>query len=190
MTNILYVHGFGSYFDPNSDKILELQKAGNVFGVNVDYTKGYDHVINKVIDSIIDNDIDNIVGTSMGGYTAAIAGTKTGIPYVSLNPAIKPSEQLLKYLGNGMNYDGTKFHLSTRAIDSYPDMIDLVENGFGQIIVAMDDDVINPSETINTFKDYHSMYVNTGGHRFENMDIVIDTIKRLMDGNIVNGIQN
>lgn len=65
--NILYTHGFGSRFDANGDKVKELSTIGTVLGVDVDYSKGSEDVVDKVRDVIQHNHIDLIVGCSMGG---------------------------------------------------------------------------------------------------------------------------
>ena len=38
--NILYIHGFGSKIDPNSDKQIALRKIANVTAYAPDYTRG------------------------------------------------------------------------------------------------------------------------------------------------------
>jgi len=73
MLNILYLHGFGSSFDPHKAKVAKLTELGTVTGPDIDYTKTYSD-IKEVIENFISNipkSIDLIVGTSMGGWLAS-----------------------------------------------------------------------------------------------------------------------
>jgi len=86
MSNILYVHGYRSKFDRNSKKINTLESIGTiVYGLDIDYDNETREEILKRLDTfIMDFKIDYVVGTSMGGYIAA----QSGVPYISLNPAL------------------------------------------------------------------------------------------------------
>ena len=84
--NILYIHGFGSKYDPEHEKIKTLESIGTVFGVDVDYTRGFRSCFETIMDVFLTGSVDLVVGTSMGGYMASHVGAESGTPFVAINP--------------------------------------------------------------------------------------------------------
>ena len=173
--NILYVHGFGSKYDPNHEKIQLLEQLGTVIGVDVDYCKGFQRVFDAVLNAVIDEKIDLIVGTSMGGYMAAHVGAKTGTPFVSLNPATTPSDNLVRWQGNFTDFTGNSHYLSNDVISNYPD---IVTEGYGFIILDSADEIIDAHNTEALLEDVFQVHMFVGGsHRFAHMASAIPMIK-------------
>ena len=171
---ILYIHGFGSHYDPTHEKIQELEKIGDVVGVDIDYYRGYESAFATAHAAIKDNHIDLIVGTSMGGYLAAAVGTDAGIPFVALNPAIEPKTSLLKWEGSVVDYTGGQHYLTRAAIDSYPD---IATTGAGLILVESADEVIHAQTTVDTLSEFYQVKMFTGGsHRFTHMSAALPII--------------
>jgi predicted esterase YcpF (UPF0227 family) len=165
--NILYVHGFGSSYNPTHEKIQYLETLGTVVGVNVDYCKGFHAVYDKVLDVVKDKSIDLIVGTSMGGYIAAIVGAKAGIPFVSINPATSPGTSLQRWVGNFVDYNGNHHCLTEGAVHTYPD---IATDGHGLVLLDRGDEVINANETAAALDAHYTVYAFLGGsHRFKHM---------------------
>ena len=172
---ILYIHGFASQYDPNHNKIKMLETLGTVVGVNVDYCNGFTDVFNKALDAAIIGEVDLIVGTSMGGYLAAQVGAKTGVPFVSLNPAINPSNALQKWVGTFKDYADNDKCLTLSAVGSYPD---ITQDGAGLIVVESGDEVICAADTIALLKDVFRVELFSGGsHRFTNLERVLPIIQ-------------
>lgn len=172
---ILYVHGFGSHFDPTHEKIVALETLGTVVGVDVDYCKGFTSAFETVLDTVLSEKVDLIVGTSMGGYMAAHVGAETGTPFVALNPAITPSESLTKWVGNFTDYTGKDHFLSESIVESYPDII---TEGCGLVIVESGDEVISALTTVNTLSEFFRVETFVGGsHRFTHIDAALELIK-------------
>lgn len=173
---ILYVHGFGSKFDPKVEKVVCLEKLGEVVGININYCEGFDAVYEKVKAVIMDNDIDLLVGTSMGGYMAGHLGTKLGIPFVALNPVIYPEKTLERRLGTFTDYANRVCTLTTDIIDTYGGF---AMGGCGLIAVEMGDDVIDPLETDRVLHGkYHVMVYHDGNHGFTSMEKLLPEIER------------
>ena len=165
--NILYIHGFGSKFDAASDKIIELSKLGNVDGIDIDYTKSFNENRAMVISYILKTTPDVVVGTSMGGYMAAAIGSATGIPFVSINPAISPKTSLTKYVGTNTTYFGETYTLLQTTVDEYPN---IATDGCGLVLLDMDDEVISADETANALRSVYDIIKFDGGnHRFTHM---------------------
>lgn len=80
MPKTYYLHGFTSRFDITIDKIKTLARPGPVYGHDIDYTQGWEDVIEESLDKLMQVNPDLLVGTSMGGWLAGISGAETGIP--------------------------------------------------------------------------------------------------------------
>jgi len=175
--NILYIHGFGSSYDPNSSKVKSLSKLGPVSGVSYDYTKPADENVKFLINHILENpDIDLIVGTSLGGWYAAEVGSRVGIPTVLVNPAIEPHKTLKKYLGKGVDWDGKEYHLTESVVSSYRDM---THKSAGLILLDDGDEVI-PADGVfaKGYDSDHGVLKHEGGsHRFEHMEESLEEIE-------------
>jgi predicted esterase YcpF (UPF0227 family) len=152
-----------------------LQQLGNVFGVDVNYTLDYKIVCEKIKSAVRDNAVDLIVGTSMGGYMAAQIGSKLGIPFVAINPAITPAKTLLCWEGNHIGYDGAPFTLTVPVINTYPD---ITTDGCGLVLLDRGDEVISANLTANILRDHFKTMIFVGGnHRFAHMTESISVIK-------------
>lgn len=180
MLNIYYCHGFASQFDPGSSKIEALSKLGPVYGHNIDYTKPVDEIVQQCIDKLIEADIDIIIGTSMGGWLASVAGSRTGVPFVAINPAIEPSQTLRRHIGKGVDYQGNKYELTSSVVSGYGP---LPTDGCGLILLDEGDDVFDWRETYDVYHKRYSVVSFPGGsHRFEHMEASLPLIEDFFDG--------
>jgi predicted esterase YcpF (UPF0227 family) len=174
--NILYVHGFGSKYDPHGDKAVALHELGTVYGINLDYSQGSQTVLEQASQAVRDLDIDLVVGTSMGGWCAAQVGHRLGLPFVSVNPCTHPSTMLSKYLGTHTDHYGREFTLTESTLVSYPDM---PLSGYGLILLDMGDEVIDSTGTLDYLAGSFRVVSYPGGdHRFQHMPASIDTIEQ------------
>ena len=164
MFNILYVHGFNSFFDENSDKIIELKKHFNVFGLSLDYSKLlYDNVYTLIYNELVDKKIDCSIGTSCGGWLADSIGSRFGVPFVCINPVIDQIQTLEKYSVN------------SEIIESYKIQKRFSKNGL--LLLDMGDDVLDSEKTLKYYRN--SLICRTfegGNHRFAHMKESIEDI--------------
>ena len=178
---ILYVHGFGSKFDPDLPKVKELMKLGSVDGVDVDYLDAgsvvpRNDVVRSVIEVVIAKDIDLIVGTSMGGWAAAVAGCETGIPFVAANPVLSPSKVL------------PKLNVSSSRAASYEDFP--LEGCRGLILLDEGDDLLDSKETFERLKPRYIVNMFAGGsHRFDHMEDSLDLIELFVNSSFGYGVE-
>lgn len=154
---ILYVHGFGSCFDPTGPKVKELSALGEVVGVNVDYERGADEVLRLVSEAVMALHIDLIVGTSMGGWAAAVSGCKFGLPFVAINPVCDPVRVLH---GFGVEKEAAETFF---AFPSHNDCA-------GLVLLDQGDELLDSLETEENLKDsYEVISFKGGSHRFDHM---------------------
>jgi predicted esterase YcpF (UPF0227 family) len=178
--NILYVHGFGSRFDPNSEKIKVLGELGNVYGIEVDYTKGFQWIMGTLTRFVSMNKIDVVVGTSMGGFMANHVGLEKNIPFVSINPCVDPRNMLRKYLGAGIDHYGREFTLEEWVLDEFPEFV-VDETLCGVVFLDEDDEVIDSYATQRLTRDhYTTVLFNGGSHRFEHMREALPIIRLVL----------
>jgi predicted esterase YcpF (UPF0227 family) len=176
---ILYIHGFGSHYDPSKSKIQTLQRLGVVIGVNLDYCEGFDATYGKVCEAV--SGCDLIVGTSMGGYMASHVGAACGIPFVALNPAVNPRDSLIKHVGSFVDHGGNDKFLSEEVVANYPDI--KTTNGCGLVLLEADDDVIDPKATKALLDPTYDVRLYEGGsHRFDSLPMVLDEIAAFVEG--------
>ena len=171
---ILYVHGFGSQFNPTHEKIVALETLGTVYGVDVDYCKGFTHVFEKICSVVALEHIDIIVGTSMGGYMAAHVGAETGVPFVSLNPAVTPNISLAKWQGMFTDFNGDDKCLTESVIGGYPN---IATTGCGLVLLDQKDEIISAGTTFSLLEDVFNVKMFAGGnHRFAHIDKALPMI--------------
>jgi len=176
---ILYVHGFGSHYDPEHEKIKALETLGTVIGVDVDYCKGFRSAFETVFSVALVEGVDLIVGTSMGGYMAAHVGAESGTPFVALNPAITPSETLQKWVGTFTDFTGKDRCLTEGTVGNYPDII---QEGCGLVIVETADEVLRAADTVDLLSDVFRVETFAGGsHRFAHIHSALPLIKEHID---------
>lgn len=189
MNTILYIHGWGSAFDPKNEKIQVLGKLGLVFGPTLDYTSGFDKVTGQCLKIINEYDPDLIVGTSLGGYLASHIGALSGKAFVAINPAIDPGESLKKYVGEGRDHTGKLYNLSN---DIILDLPKFNMNGCGLILLDKGDDLLDSAATAKALGDrYRVVEFEGGNHRFAHMEESLDAIKQhLDDSRLVYGLDD
>lgn len=175
MPSLYYLHGFASHFDITSPKIHTLAKLGSVRGHNIDYTLPAEDVIEDSLDKLMQVNPDAIVGTSMGGWLAAILAVEAGIPFVALNPVIDPSKTLKHYIGKGKDYQGSPYELTPAVVGSY---YPITENGQGLILVDQGDEVIDWRDTNEALDGYYPVQsFPCGSHRFEHMEEALKLVR-------------
>jgi predicted esterase YcpF (UPF0227 family) len=169
--NILYLHGYASEFNPESDKVRALGALGTVTGINLDYTRPFDQVLSSVRLAVQSDQIDLVVGTSMGGFTASHAG----VPFVAINPAIQPRVSLLKYLGDFAGYNGQNWHLTADVVAQLPDFN---TQGSGLILLDQADELLDSEATRAALCGYYPVLMFPGGnHRFSHMPESVNSIR-------------
>lgn len=170
----IYIHGFGSSFDSNSEKIKSLEKIFNVCGITLDYTKSYKEIIKELKEFNSNILADIVIGTSLGGFYANQLSVSDRISFVAINPSIEPKITLKKYLGSGIDYNGNSYYLEENTINEYPNFID---KGYGLILLDENDNVINPERTKELYKEsYRVISFEGGSHRFEHIEESLELI--------------
>lgn len=169
---IVYFHGFGSKFDPESNKIKALTDAGhNVVGVDIDYYNA--NFFDTALSFTLQEQPDIVMGTSLGGWLSSHIAAKCNLAFVALNPSIRPSISMRKYIGTGVDYAGNNYNLTDEHISTFVDFYTVLDGTAGVVFLESNDEVIDPLETEKTLSDrYEVIMIQGGSHRFEHIDEV------------------
>lgn len=173
--NILYIHGFGSKVDTNSDKQVALRKIANVMAFAPDYTRGYPSVLAAVKPFL--REVDLLIGTSMGGFLVSRLSELTGKKFVAINPVINTKATLSKYIGSHTDHYDRPFTLDQATVDEYPDFL---PSSNGMVLLDMGDELIDAFATLEAIG--HQMTVHTfagGSHRFSHIDEALPLISAI-----------
>jgi len=173
---VLYCHGFASRFEPEKPKIRALGRVGPVIGASVDYTRPPQEVFEAHAAPLRGAEAPLIVGTSLGGFFAAWLGCELGLPFVAINPAIRPGRSLRAYLGEGVTHFGEPFLLAEAVVDAYRDL-PFRTDGTGRVVLDMGDGVISSRETLMEVCDRIPVLTFPGGsNRFDHMEELVDLL--------------
>ncbi len=169
---IIYIHGFNSW--GNTEKP---QKLREMFPDITIVSPSYDSADFDTIETLMSGiKLDNKVlfmGSSLGGFIAMYLAQKHNAPCLLLNPATNAPNTIQKYLGHNQNFVTNKeYELTQENIDKLKryivsDITPLSITAF----VNMDDDTIDPQETLTFFKDKKTVITfPDGGHRFSDIE--------------------
>jgi predicted esterase YcpF (UPF0227 family) len=173
--NILYIHGFGSRFDIQSDKVKALETLGQVYGIDLDYTQPLQKNLQRCASLVEQKSIDLLIGTSMGGYMVSQLAGLTSLPFVAINPAVDPSQLLRKYVGTNLDHHGVEYTLSPETIKDLPYFNTQAD---GIVLLDTGDQVIPAKDTVQALADHYTVIMFAGGsHRFDHTQDALPVIK-------------
>lgn len=166
---IIYLHGYGSSGSGRTATMLK-KKLTNIVTPTYDYNdpRASLKVLLKIVDSVDDSENVIVVGSSLGGWYAEKIASVRNVDLVLYNPSTKPSVSLKKY--------GT----SDNVLKDYADLtVDSVRSGVNRyVIISKDDNVVDPSLTIEKYKGRSAIVHTSGGHTMtdSNLELILDKI--------------
>ncbi len=178
MASLLYLHGFNS--SPNSAKARHLQQW---LTCNAPQIKLYvpalpstpEHISTFLIDQLdaIQDESIGIIGSSLGGFYATWLSQRQLIPAVVINPAIRPDELLIDFIGENHNpYTGKKYMLESRHIDDLRALrVDhLVAPDLLWLLQQTGDEVLDYTQALDYFSACRQTVETGGDHAFLTID--------------------
>ncbi len=180
MTNILYIHGYGS--DANSTTGGEIRNALDESFKVVTHSFSNDYgTVSTMIDNIElarniieTQDINQVVASSMGAF---IAMNCTGVTKILINPCMKPSEQLrLRVVPD----------ISGSELKKYEDLeasIDISNFDFNNTygFFATRDELFSYMDLFNSFYNPDNCFTFDGEHRISATNIHKEIIPKIYD---------
>lgn len=176
---IIYLHGFNS--SGNSRTVKELRKHLPFKILAPSYPSNDPDKAIQIIEEHIrgycsSEDMENLmfIGSSMGGYFAQYLGRKYSAKVVLINPALKLTDVLLKFIGINENFNThDKYLLTEEDIQKFEKYnVSSYVHSFGTVVLLdEDDDVVDPNIAIEAYKDKaHIVVYPKGSHRFEHVE--------------------
>jgi uncharacterized protein len=198
---IIYLHGFNSasldlngHLLTRKEKLLIMQefcaaKSVLFYTPNVDY-RDFQNLIEDLLfewNQLLDQGFDVFfMGSSMGGFASEYLAMKTGCKAIMINPAIKPSELLLQFIGVTENYEtGQSYDWDQRHCLQYQRFEqELADNYLAihrTILVDRADELIDADKTIAKYQANANVVAFDGGsHSFEHMRQALPIIDRIV----------
>lgn len=178
---IIYFHGFAGSPDETSSKVTLLKSLGHdVYLVDTQgkyspssYLTAFEKVLKQNKIHISDSFV--LVGISLGGFWARFLGYQLHAPWIALNPPLKPSLELNRFLGDNVVFDtGIHFTWSKNQSEEYLTFENTIKDFLeipGLTIFSSDDEVLPHSEYVNTLVQKSKVIeLKSGGHRLQNTD--------------------
>lgn len=188
---IMYIHGFGSSFSLNSNKVKKLLKHFEVVGINLENKPEND--IKKLKEFYNKEKPEIIIGTSLGAFYSYYLSSIFDTYCFLINPITTPSNQLKYHLGTNISYkDKKEFNFTEKDLLDllklennlkHIDKIDMLTN----VYYANKDNKLNINEIKEIFKNSILYEYDSNDHRFhDNFDIVVKDLIDLKNSIIYN----
>lgn len=188
---IVYLHGFNSAYNPNSDKIAALSKIDDVHPLSYNSFDTHKNILDDILNKTRHLINPIFVGTSLGGFYAGVCAAAFGVPCVLINPVVSGS--FFQTVGSAIkdlpmkNYvTGQQSKLTQPVLDSYSDLAlnDLHYEYKPLLLLDADDEYIDSQQSLNVLKDFvskSSVYYPGGSHRFDHIDLALPSIQNYLN---------
>lgn len=184
MKRIVYAHGFIS--SSHSRKALQLKRYIAELDLAVEYIcpdLNFDPAIAiQQLDAhchdIAPEDL-TVIGSSLGGFYAAILAERFDCRAVLLNPSIRPYETLTKYLGPQVNlYTKEKFTFTRQHVDDLRDMAVKKPTRFDRyfLIAETGDEVLDYRIAEDFYIGAKQLIVPGGDHELKSFPAHIEAV--------------
>jgi len=186
MLTLNYLHGFNSAALATDTKVGELATRFDVHRINYDSFAPREAILESITREAVTGGDTAFIGTSLGGYLAAVMGQRTGRPAIMVNPSCDPHWALDHY--RGMTLENYKLPeqpaktLTAAAIDSYQACAlstDPADYTIPPLLVLdTGDELLDARATQARYASLGPALVFEGGsHRFEHMLNALDGIE-------------
>ncbi|HIF9358263.1 TPA: esterase YqiA [Photobacterium damselae] len=172
---LLYIHGFNS-----SPKSMKAEIMANYccecrpdIKVVVPRLPSYPQQVAEYIDELVQTYLPNyklgLVGSSLGGYIATWLSQRYQLPAVVVNPAVKPYELLVDYLGPQQNpYTQEQYVLAPHHMDELKamDVNNIVHPELIWLLQQEGDEVLDYRQAVEKYTLCRQLIEKQGDHSF------------------------
>ena len=176
---LLYIHGFNS--SPKSLKAMEMAEYCRQHRPDIRveipqmpcYPAEAATFIDNLVSSLRQDYQIGLVGSSLGGYISTWLNHRYQLPAVLVNPAVKPYELLVDYLGEQENpYTGERYWLEAKHMDELK-QIDVPEIEAPKLFWLMQqegDEVLDYRQAVAKYAACKQTVEPEGDHSFIGFD--------------------
>ncbi|MGJ8692829.1 MAG: YqiA/YcfP family alpha/beta fold hydrolase [Thalassotalea sp.] len=191
MTNILYIHGFKS--SPLSFKAeqtrLFIEQAYPDFHYHCPQLDISPKIAVEQLATLIEQSGPiasqhwYLIGSSLGGYYASYLAEKYGLKAALINPAVKPYDLLVDYIGEQKSYHSTQV-LDVKA--SYMDdlknieQLNITKKNY-LVMVQTGDEVLDYQQATEKYQQCQLVIEQGGDHSFINFQEHLPDIMRFFE---------
>lgn len=181
-----YLHGFNSAALDTDAKVIELRRRFALRLINYDSFAPRGAIIEQIEVAMRPQGPIAFIGTSLGGYYAAVMGKRHGCPSVMINPSTDPHWDLGHYLDRWLTNpklpDLPPRRLTPEAVASYarhalsPDPGDYAVPP--KLVVDLADELLDSHAALRAYRGLGEPLAFEGGsHRFEHMTEALGPIQ-------------
>ncbi|WP_163937851.1 YqiA/YcfP family alpha/beta fold hydrolase [Paraferrimonas sp. SM1919] len=183
---LLYIHGFNSSAQSLKAKLVVDYVKRNYPDINLQVpelantpTAAMAQLESLVVEAINDNQRVDFIGSSLGGYFSNYLCHQYGGKAVLINPAVKPYELLVDYLGEQLNpYTNVSYQVLPKHIEELKAFdIPLVQQHDNILLLQQSgDEVLDYRQAIWHYQNCQ-MYLQSGGdHSFIDFEQLLPEI--------------
>ncbi|MFC3153111.1 YqiA/YcfP family alpha/beta fold hydrolase [Litoribrevibacter euphylliae] len=189
MSSLIYIHGFNS--SPESTKAKIIGNSLSVLGFDSDsyIVPNLAYEPDQAIASLVDcietlkarGEEIYLIGSSLGGYYATYLAAKYQLKTVLINPAVKPYELLVDYLGSNKNiYTGDEYEITQDHMAQLKalDIDELASPEDVLLLVQTDDETLDYHQATDKFWQSPSVIEYGGNHSFDDFPTKLLLIKQ------------
>jgi hypothetical protein len=185
---VIYLHGFLS--SPQSVKAQQTAEFVKAYYPNLIFETpelgNYPQEAVETIEQLVKQHQDKklrFIGSSLGGFLSTYLANKYGGKAVLINPAVKPFELLVDFLGEHLNpYTQQRFFLETKHIDELRqlDTPSLNTHADYWVLLQTADETLDYRQAEHKYQQ-HKMTIEQGGdHSFQDFQRFLPDIFRFL----------
>ncbi|MGX9418556.1 esterase YqiA [Vibrio sp. RC27] len=187
---LLYIHGFNSSSESFKAQAMKQYCATNRPDIKVvipnlpNYPDQVAQSLTSIIDDYIQDYTIGLVGSSLGGYMSTWLNAKYGCRAVVVNPAVKPYELLVDYLGKQQNiYTKEEYWLESKHVAQLKalDIETIINPKQFWLMQQMGDEVLDYRQAVEKFSQAKQTIEEGGDHSFIGFEQYAERIVQFLE---------
>ena len=186
--SILYIHGFNSSPLSTKSQLTKQYLIDHQIGIEFHCPQLLNNPKEAIeqLDTIIASQPDKqwyVMGSSLGGYFSTYLSEKYQLKAVLINPAVRPFELLVDYLGEQKNpytndvYQVTEQHM----IDLRALLVEKITKNNYMVMVQTGDEVLDYQQAVEKYQNCHLIVQPNGDHSFINYETMLPAMMKFLD---------